>query len=131
MTNNFEDIRIVGMDDAASRKPDAEKSLYNVVLNLSASAPSDWADYFNQRWEREFYSKRRRARVSGRRLIIHCAAEELEEHHLPRLKEVIAETNAAYRQHVTREEQRRAAEAEREQAERDELRRIKDRLKFD
>lgn len=62
---------------------------------------------------------------------VHCAAEELEEHHLPRLKEVIAETNAAYRQYVTREEQRRAAEAEREQAERDELRRIKDRLKFD
>jgi hypothetical protein len=131
MASNFEDIRIVGMDEAASRNPNPEKRLYDVVLTLSASAPADWAEYFNKRWEHEIYSMKRRATVSGRRLVIHCALEELEQDHLPRLREVVAETNSAYRQYLTREERLDSAARAREQSERDELRQIKDRLKFD
>src|SRR5687767_2584694 len=108
MESDFEDIRIVGLDETASYKPDPTKALYNVVLDLSAAAPSDWAQYFNQRWKSEFYMMKRRAQVSGRRLIIYCVPDELEREHLPHLKEVIEETNEAYRAYLQEKERQRS-----------------------
>jgi hypothetical protein len=70
MLKEFEDIRIVGMNDEASHNPDPSKALYNIVLELSATAPHEWAEYFNARWRHEIYSMKRRAQVSGRRLVV-------------------------------------------------------------
>lgn len=131
MANQFEDIRIVGLNEQASYKPDPAKALYDVVLDLSTSPPPEWAEYFNQRWQQKFYMMKRRARVSGDHLVIHCVPDELERDHLPQLREVIDETNAAYREHSAAQERRRRSEEQREEQERGQLRQLKDRLKFE
>ena len=43
MASEFEDIKIVAMDDQASYKDDPATQMMNVVLTLSASAPHEWA----------------------------------------------------------------------------------------
>lgn len=130
MSSEFEDIRIVAMDDEASYKSEPNTQMINVVLNLSASAPHEWASYFNSRWQHHFYMMKRRASVSGKRLEIYCVPEELQQH-IRELNKVIAETNAAYQSHT---QQIQAAEAERatvETRERAELANLKSKLNFD
>ena len=78
MASEFEPIKIVSFDDKATYKTDPSSALVNAVLNLSASAPSDWASYFNQRWEQHFYMMKRNAHVSGSRLEVYCVPDELQ-----------------------------------------------------
>jgi hypothetical protein len=130
VASKFEDIKIVAMDDEASYKSEPNTQMMNVVLTLSASAPHEWANYFNSRWQHHFYMMKRRASVSGKRLEIYCVPEELQQH-IKELNKVIAETNAAYRSHI---QQIEAVEAERaavEARERTELADLKSKLNFD
>lgn len=69
---------------------DPNMALFNIVLNLSASAPYEWADYFNAGWQQHIYMMKRRASVSGRRLTIDCVPDELEKDHIPELTKIIA-----------------------------------------
>jgi uncharacterized coiled-coil protein SlyX len=130
MASDFEDIKIVAMDDKASHKREPNTQMMNVVLSLSASAPHEWANHFNTLWKHHIYSMKRSASVSGKRLEIYCAPEELQQH-IEELNKIIAETNTAYRQHTQQlkaAEDRRAAIEARERAE---LAAIKSTLKFD
>jgi hypothetical protein len=126
----FEDIRIVGFDDKAS-KPSGQGALMRLVLRLSASAPFEWSQYFNTAWQQHLYGMKRRAQVSGNTLEIVAMPAELETDHLPELKKVIEETNAAYRAHATEQRRlRQHAEAE-ASARKEELAALKGKLKFD
>ncbi len=100
MSEEFKDIRIIGMDDKASNRPDPKMALFDIVLNLSESAPYEWEDYFNSRWQQHLYMMKRTASVSGRRLTIYCVPDELEKDHIPELNKVIAETNQRYREYL-------------------------------
>lgn len=131
MSEDFKDIKITGMNDRASNRPDPNKALFNIVLNLSAPAPYDWADYFNSRWQQHIYMQKRSASVSGGMLTIYCVPDKLEKVHIPELNKVIAETNQRYREYLSSrkiEEQRRKKE---EEAEKAVLTSLKERLKFD
>ena len=127
----FEDIKLVAMDDKASHKSDPNTHMVHVVLTLSASAPHEWAQYFNDRWQNQFYMMKRRASVSGKRLEIYCVPDELQQHHIPELKKVIAETNTAYRSYVDQTELAAAKRAATEASERKKLADLKSKLKFD
>src|SRR5450830_1168697 len=105
MMKEFEDIKIVSMDDAASHRPDPNMAMFNIVLNLSSSAPHEWANYFNQRWKQHIYMTKRRASVSGKKLEIYCVPDELEKDHIPELNNVFTETNNAYRAFLTKQTQ--------------------------
>jgi hypothetical protein len=112
----FQDIEIVGIDEeASSRSQGPHSGLFNIALKLSSFAPSEWSDYFNQRWQQHLYMMKRRARASGSAVTIHCPPDQLEKEHMPELKIVIDETNKAYRGYLIRaqasEKQRRKAEA--------------------
>ena len=130
MSNNFEDIKIVAFDDHATYRSDPNSALMHVVLTLSASAPCEWSDYFNQRWKSHFYMKKRNASVSGKHLEIYCVPDELQEDHIPELNKVIAETNQAYRQYLVRAKDEADAQAERNAAEKVKLAEVKNNLKF-
>lgn len=131
MITEFEDIKIVSLDDKASYKSDPSSALMHVVLSLSASAPHEWSNYFNQRWRQQFYMMKRNASVSGKRLEIYCVPDDLQNDHIPELNKVIAETNHAYRQHLAHTQQKAATQAAAEAAEREKLASIKAGLKFD
>ena len=112
----FEDITIIGVDEKSSSRIDSQSALFNIVLNLSASAPWEWANYFNELWRHEFYMMKRNAEASGSRITITCVPDELESDHLPHLLRVIAQVNSAYRSHVAKsqahEEARKLRERE-------------------
>lgn len=131
MDNDFEDIKIVAFNDQETRRGDPNLALMHLVLQLSASAPHEWAQYFNECWRSHFYMMKREARVSGDRLEIYCVPDELEKHHIPELKKVASQTNQAYRQYLARRRQAADAQAAKEAEERDHLAEIKSRLKFD
>ncbi len=78
MAIKFQPIKIVSFDDKATYKTDQSSSLINAVLNLSASVPADWANYFNQQWEQHFYMMKRNARISGSRLEVYCVPDDLQ-----------------------------------------------------
>ena len=131
MTTTFTDIKIIGMDDATSRPRDPNSAIVNVAFQLSAAAPSEWANYFNQTWQQHIYMMKRRARVFGRTLEIECVPSEIEKDHLPELKKIIAETNQAYGKYADTQARQREAEAARNAATAQELKDVKNRLKFD
>lgn len=131
MPTAFTDIKIVGMDDAASRPRDPNSAIVNVVFRLSASAPSEWANYFNEMWQRHIYMTKRRARVSGQTLELECVPSEIETDHLPELKKIISETNQAYSRVAEARIRQKDAEAARNAATAQELKDVKSRLKFD
>lgn len=131
MATDFENIKIVSMDDNSSYKDDPQSALMHVVLNLSASAPYEWSSYFNQRWSQHIYMMKRRATVSGKRLEIYCVPDELKKDHIPELNIVIAETNQAYRHYLLQIQQRADQQAAAEAAEKAKLAEIKAGLKFE
>lgn len=126
--DRFEDIHITGADESLSHRPDPNKGLYDVYLTLSASPPVVWAQLFQQDWDTQFYSMRRRASVEGAYVVIRCAPEELNQHHLPRLKESVARSNARYREHLQHRARVAELETQREQSERDRLHRALNEL---
>ena len=130
MTQEFEDIRIVSMDEGSSHWPNPRVTMYNIVLNLSGSASYEWATYFNQRWEQHIYMGKASARVSGRKLQIYCVPDELEKEHMHELNKIIFETNNAYRIFLTARIQQEATRKAQEIAERDKLKSIKNKLNF-
>jgi hypothetical protein len=130
MSNKFEDIKIIAFDDTATYKSDPNSALMHVVLNLSASAPYEWSNYFNQRWKSHLYMMKRNASVSGKRLEIYCVPDELQKDHISELNKVIAETNQAYRQYLAHAKREADAKAESEAAEKAKLAEIKNNLKF-
>lgn len=130
MASDFVHIKIVSFDDKATYKTDQSSALVNAFLNLSASAPSEWADYFNRRWDQHFYMMKRNAHVSGSRLEVYCVPDELQDL-IVEFNKVIAETNEAYAQHVFQTQQKAAQQAATDVAERERLAQIKNALKFD
>lgn len=130
MAIKFQPIKIVSFDDKATYKTDQSSALVNAVLNLSASAPVDWANYFNQRWEQHFYMMKRNAHISGSRLEVYCVPDELQ-NLIVEFNKVIAETNQAYLQHLDHVQQQAANQEAAEAAELEKLSQIKNTLKFD
>lgn len=130
MTTDFEPIKIVAFDDKATYKTDPSLALVNAVLNLSSSAPAEWADDFNQRWEQHFYMMKRNAYVSGDRLETYCVPNELQNLILE-FNKIIAQTNTAYAQNWAQKQHEAAQKAATEAAERENLAKIKSGLKFD
>ena len=131
MSEEFKNIKITGMDDNASNRPDPSEKLFNIVLNLSTRAPYEWADYFNRSWQQHIYMMKRKASVSGRKLTIYCVPDELEKDHIPELNKVIAETNQRYSEYLSSKNIEKQQKNQEEKAEKAALRDLKDRLKFD
>ena len=131
MSNEFVPIKIVGLNDGASKRVEPGSAIVRVVLELSASAPSNWADYFNNSWKQHIYMMKRRAEVRGKRLEIECVPEELQPDHLPELKKVIDATNEAYGKYHAQVALAQQAEVVAQVADAAKLAELKNKLKFD
>lgn len=105
--------------------------MHDVYLKLSDVPPDAWAQVFEEAWHLRFYSMKRRARVEGEHIVIHCALEEIEPHHKPELLAVIAETNQRYRAFATQHAYREQLDAERQAAADRNKKDALDRLSFE
>lgn len=131
MASDFTAIKMTGLDDKACRAIERGSALMRMVITLSGSAPSEWAEYFEHAWRNHIYMRKRRAYVSGSTLQIECVPDELEKDHIPELKKVIDQTNQAYATYHAKREQHRAAEAAKQAAEAEKLASLKKSIKFD
>jgi len=127
----FEDIKILEIDDSKSYKPDTSKLLYNIYLKLSSPPPSEWQQIFEA--ERRFprHTMWRNAWIEGEYIIIHCVLDEIKKYHANDLKEDVGNSNSKYRQYLTEEAQKEAKKAEREMSERNQLKELKQKIRFD
>jgi hypothetical protein len=127
----FEDLKIIEIDDSKSYKPDPTKLLYNIYLRLSASPPLEWQQIFEA--ERRFprHTMWRDAWIEGEYIVVHCVPDEIEKYHANDLKKDVKNSNLKYRQYLTEEAQKEAKKAERALSERNQLKELKQRIRFD
>lgn len=131
MTSLFKDIKIIEMDDQASRPLAANTDVMSVALKLSAAAPPEWTSLFGQLWTQHFYMMKRGAQVFGNTLRIECLLSELKDEHIPELNKVIAETNREYVKYAEEQARIRDSEDAKRKAIAQALKDAKDGLKFD
>jgi hypothetical protein len=127
----FEDIKISEIDDSKSYKPDPTKLLYNIYLKLSDSPPTEWQRIFEA--ERRFprHTMWRDAWIEGEYIVVHCVPDEIEKYHANDLKEDVTNSNLKYRQYLTEEAQKEAKKADRALSERNQLKELKQKIRFD
>lgn len=127
----FTPINIIGFNDRASGPSGEGAGMMRVVLDLSEPAPPDWEECFNYHWKQHVYMKKSRAQVSGKCLEIDCILDELEKTHLPELRAVFDETNAAYEAFCAKREADLQVEQAKRSAEAIKLAEIKKIIKLD
>jgi hypothetical protein len=127
----FEDIKILEIDDSRSYKPDPRKLLYNIYLKLSALPPLDWQQIFEA--ERRFprHTMWRDAWIEGEYIIIHCVPDEMGRFHANDLKEDVYNSNSKYRQYLMEEAKKEAQKTDQALSERNQLRELKQKIRFD
>ena len=128
----FEEIRIVGAEEELTHAPDpARPAMYDVYLKLSDAPPTEWAQAFDDEWQHRLYSKKRRARVEGDHIVIHCPPDEIEKDHKTELMAVVAQANQRYRQFAVQKSQRAKQAAEQQAAADQRKKDALSRLKFE
>ncbi|MDE2749295.1 MAG: hypothetical protein OXI34_10045 [Chloroflexota bacterium] len=127
----FEDISIIGFDNERTYNPNPPYQVYDIYLALSHRPPSVWGKIFEQ--ERRFprHTLWRRARVSGSHIILQAPLDELEKTHLPDLHVDMKNVNDKFRKYLEEEAIAQEKKLAEEEAERQKLLDIKDRLTFD
>jgi hypothetical protein len=139
-TSEFEDIRLVGVITSQVTQPrddgTAGSALYAVPIELSASAPAEWAQLFVHNWDQppRFSTMHRPGigRVSGKTITLDgTTLEEVEQYHRETLKLAVAETNRQYREFVGRRAAQEAAERERREQHRAHVEDAAKRITFD
>ena len=92
----FKDIKVLGVDNIRTYKPDPEKSFYNVYFELSLVPPSGWVQIF----ERDFPSTKnlagRKAWIDGRHIVVKCNFNEIDKV-LKDMKREVMEVNLKYK----------------------------------
>lgn len=127
----FEDIKILEIDDSQSYNPDPSKLLYNIYLKLSASPPSEWQQIFEAKRRFPRHTMWRDAWIEGEYIVVHCVPDEIEKYHANDLKDDVKNSNAEYRQYLTEEAQKEAKKSERALSERNQLKELKQKIRFD
>jgi len=131
MEIDFSDIKIVGLEDDLTVESPDNPALRYIYLRLSQTPPPLWRKYFEESRKIARHPRWRHIWVDRKYLVLECVPEEIETHHLNDLKQDIAHANANYRQYL---QHQTLAELRREQTqslEREKLREMKGRLKFD
>ena len=127
--SDFVPIKIIDLDESASTS-DRNSPMANVVLRLNASAPSAWAEYFNNRWAGHWaIMVKREARVSGSSLTTHCVPSQLKEL-VAEFTKIIEETNRAYVEWAAKQAQAEWVKATRAEQQKQTLRDARKDLGF-
>lgn len=131
MSTAFEDIRITGLDENATRASDKGSAMRLMHLTLSKSPPSNWSTLFEQ--ERQFprHNMWRRAWIEGRYIVVDCVPEEIEQYHLADLKQDVANSNQKYRTWLAQSAAASDRKQQEEKAERERIAALGSKLKFD
>jgi hypothetical protein len=131
MNKPFTDIRITGLDTAATEQSPTAPGLRHMYLSLSDSPPFVWTQIFDA--ERQFPRNTMWARawIQGDSIVVDCVPEELEQYYLRDLKEDVTNSNTKFREFLAREERRESAAEQAAQHERERIAKLGKRLNFE
>jgi hypothetical protein len=131
METDFVDIRIVSLEDEMMVASPKDPSLFYVYLKLSATPPPLWQHHFRNSRKVSRHPHWREAWIDRKFIVVECLTAELEKYHLNDLKQDMAFANKHYREHVLMQARAEIQKAKVHESERDKLRDIKERLKFE
>jgi hypothetical protein len=97
------DIRIVGLNNARTRKIDGSDVVYEVCFELSGIPTPAWGTLFEGEWKMLNATAPglwQAANIDKGFLMMRCQLQEVLSLHLPFLKKAVAETNARYEHFV-------------------------------
>ena len=131
MVQAFEDIRIVELDERNSRQTGPAPAMYSVYFRLSREAPHQWAHYFVEQWQSVISTNHKHARIEGGHIIIEYCPLELVKQFKAKLAESIEHANTQYRSYLSRQEAEEQKAKEREKKDREQLKTLKNDMRFD
>jgi hypothetical protein len=129
MAGEFTDIRIVGLDEEHTTRADPSEPLYDVHFVLSAKPPVGWAKFVHPNIGRKGIAGRQGWPLS-KYFVVRCAIDQVPRV-LAALGPILAAANKQYRQWAASEEAARVEAEEFDGRERQKLRELTTRLKFD
>jgi len=127
----FIDIKIVSLEDELTVESPNNPALRYVYLKLSQTPPPLWTKHFAESRKVARHPRWRHIWIDRKFIVAECVPDELETHHLRDLKQDIAFANANYRKYLEQQARTDIHSRQSQSLERDRLREMKDRLKFD
>jgi hypothetical protein len=131
MDIDFVDIRIVSLEDDMMVASPKDPSLFYVYLKLSQTPPPLWQHHFKNSRRISRHTHWREAWIDRKFIVVECLVEELEKYHLNDLKQDITLANKAFREHVEKQTHAEIQQTRAHLNEREKLRDVKGRLKFE
>jgi hypothetical protein len=131
MQIDFIDIKIVSLEDEMTVESPNEPKLFYIFLKLSQTPPPLWAKLFAESRKIPRHPKWRKIWLDRKFLVAECKPEEIETHHLADLKKDLAYANSKYFEYLHQQAGTEFKKLETQSLERDKLREMKGRLKFD
>ncbi len=131
MDADFADIKIVSLEDELTAPCPTDPTLRLMFLKLSATPPPGWVQHFNQSRKVARHVKWRKATIDRKFIVIECIPQEIESHHLRDLKQDVYYANGEYRKYLAHQYRGQHSASQTQALERDRIREMKDRLKFD
>lgn len=110
----FDDIKIVGVDRSKTYRPDLKKALFHIYFELSSYPTQEWAQIFEA--ERQFprHTMWRHAWLEDKYVVVHCVPDEVKKFHLNDITEDVTNSNRKYREFLKRVAAERNREVQRE-----------------
>ncbi|HEY0256358.1 MAG TPA: hypothetical protein VGC39_02860 [Candidatus Methylacidiphilales bacterium] len=131
MVIDFIDLKIVGFEDEMTVDSPNDPALRYLYLRLSQTPPPLWQKYFAESRKVARHARWRHIWVDRKYLVVECVPTELETHHLNDLKQDITFANSHFRQYMLHQTRSELQKEQTQSIERDRLREMKSRLKFD
>jgi hypothetical protein len=131
MDIDFNDIKIVSLEDDLTAESPNNPALRYIYLKISQTPPPLWTKYFTESRKIPRHPRWRNIFVDRKFIVAECIPEELETHHLKDLKQDIAYANTNYRKYLENQTRSDVRSQQTQSLERDRLREMKGRLNFD
>lgn len=93
----FDDIRLVDLDENKTHRLDPTDAMYYVYLKLSARPPRKWSRFFNSIRAQPRHESWRDAWVEDDYIVIHAPLAEVDDLHIQFLLEDVRTANEQYR----------------------------------
>lgn len=131
MKEPFEEIRITDLDVDLTQPSHEAPGFRRLYLKLSQEPPPGWVKIFEQ--GRRFPRHRiwRNAWVIGRHIVVECVPEDLEHSQLNHLKADVANANRKFSEWITSSNSETLLQLREQRAVREQLEKLRARLKFD
>ncbi len=129
-TDEFQDLKLVKFEDSMVQPSQKGPGLMRMPLALSSNPPQGWGPMLEWKCKARLSGNRRTISVEGAYVFVDCAPIELNGI-LQELKPMVAATNDDYKADQARQEKQRGEQITKEAVEKEQLKNLKNNLKFD